>query len=206
VRETSALNRWLELVVAVSPEAVTLSDQELADHPIIFANPAFYRLTGYTPAEVVGQNCRLLQGPDTERRSVEVIREAIASGRSRTVELLNYRKDGTSFWNRLSLVPLRDDQGRVTHFAGFQSDVSASRRAAGERSRLQATQAVMESVTRIVQHFLEQLQHFRTQFGDGADQRLLAEYDQVVRGTVEQLQVMARLAGTGETPAPGQAT
>lgn len=97
------------------------SDQ---DNPIIFANKAFCRLTGYEHDEVIGQNCRFIQGPDTSRRAVERITHAIAREEDVHVELVNYRKDGTPFWNSLFLSPVRNSKGEVKFFFGSQLDVS----------------------------------------------------------------------------------
>jgi diguanylate cyclase (GGDEF)-like protein/PAS domain S-box-containing protein len=101
----------------------------VADNSIIFVNPAFTTLTGYTPEEAIGRNCRFLQGPDTDRETVSEIREAIAAGRSIRREILNYRKDGEPFWNDLMIDPIRDDAGFVTGFVGIQYKTAAGTRA-----------------------------------------------------------------------------
>ena len=88
-------------------------------------------MTGYPVAEVLGRNCRFLQGPDTDPAAVAEIRAALAEDRECVVEILNYRKDGTTFWNRLSITPVRESSGEVTHFIGVQSDVTARRRGRG---------------------------------------------------------------------------
>lgn len=113
-----------EEALAVTAEGVTISDAALPDNPIIYANRGFERLTGYSVEDVVGRNCRFLQGVDTDATAVAEIRESVRAGRECTVQLLNYRKDGSPFWNRLSITPLRDEAGRVTHFVGVQSDVT----------------------------------------------------------------------------------
>jgi len=103
---------------------VTIADARLHDNPIIYANAGFQRLTGYSVEEVLGRNCRFLQGPDTDHDTLERLRLALHQKRACTVQLLNYRKDGTSFWNRLSITPVHDASGNVTHFIGVQSDVT----------------------------------------------------------------------------------
>jgi PAS domain S-box-containing protein len=100
-----------------------------ASNPIIYANEGFERLTGYAKNEVVGRNCRFLQGPNTDPDAVRTIRNSLAKGTECTVQLLNYRKDGTPFWNRLSITPLRNKRGEITHFVGIQSDVTAQKEA-----------------------------------------------------------------------------
>ncbi len=121
------LKAQLELrdrALAATAEGVTISDVRLPDNPIIYANAGFERITGYSIEEVLGRNCRFLQGPDTDRDALDRLRSAVRQKHACMVQLLNYRKDGTSFWNRLSITPLRDASGNVTHFIGVQSDVT----------------------------------------------------------------------------------
>lgn len=110
--------------LAATSEGVTISDIRLPDGPIIYANAGFERMTGYTQAEILGRNHRLLQGPATDPATVEKLRSAVNARQPCQVEILNYRKDGTAFWNLLSITPVRDPAGEVTHFIGVQSDIS----------------------------------------------------------------------------------
>jgi PAS domain S-box-containing protein len=121
---------WIALkdrALDVAAEGVTIADARRPDRPLIYANEGFERMTGYPVAEVMGRNCRFLQGPDTDPAAVAEIRSALAECRECVVEILNYRKDRTTFWNRLSITPVRDGSGEVTHFIGVQSDVTARR-------------------------------------------------------------------------------
>ncbi|MEO8499538.1 MAG: SpoIIE family protein phosphatase [Vicinamibacteria bacterium] len=111
----------------VSAEGVTIADARLPDRPLIYANQGFERITGYPVAEVLGRNCRFLQGPQSDPLAIAEIRAAVAEQRECVVEILNYRKDKTTFWNRLSITPVRDATGAVSHFIGVQSDVTARR-------------------------------------------------------------------------------
>ncbi len=111
----------------VAAEGVTIADARLPDRPLIYANEGFERITGYPVAEVLGRNCRFLQGPGTDPGAVAEIRAAVAGQRECVVEILNYRKDKTTFWNRLSITPVRDRTGALTHYIGVQSDVTARR-------------------------------------------------------------------------------
>ena len=113
--------------LASAAEGITIADALAHDRPLIYVNEGFTRLTGYTAEETVGSNCRFLQGPDTDRETVRLLRESILAEEHCEVELLNYRKDGTPFWNRLSITPIRDDRGRTTHFIGVQSDITQRR-------------------------------------------------------------------------------
>ena len=113
----------------------TISDPRLPDNPLVFVNPAFERTTGYSREEVQGRNCRFLQGPDTDPDAVEAVREALRSREHRTITLLNYRKDGSAFWNELAISPVLDATGELTHFVGIQSDVTARVAVEHERER-----------------------------------------------------------------------
>lgn len=100
--------------------SMTIVDMRAEDQPIVYATDAFMQLTGYARDEVIGRNCRFLQGPGTDPRAVAQIRAALANGSELDVELTNYRRDGTAFRNRLLLKPLRDAAGAVSHYAGLQ--------------------------------------------------------------------------------------
>ncbi len=121
---------WLELkdrALDVAAEGVTIADARRPSRPLIYVNEGFERMTGYTAEEVLGRNCRFLQGPGTGADAIAEIRAALSADSECLVEILNYRKDGSPFWNRLSITPVRDAAGEVTHFIGIQSDVTARR-------------------------------------------------------------------------------
>lgn len=121
-----------EQAMAQTRMAVCLTDPRQPDMPIVFANRAFRTLTGYDEDEIVGHNCRFLQGPDTDPATVARIQEAIKAEDVVIVELLNYRKDGSTFWNALHLGPIYDGEGRLIYFFGSQWDVSEVRAARAE--------------------------------------------------------------------------
>jgi two-component system cell cycle response regulator len=116
-------------LVESSPEGVVLIDASNPDHPVIYANPAFETLTGYKSDELLGRNLRMLQSDDRDQDGRHRLREALTRGDACRVLLRNYRKDGSLFWNEMSVLPLKDDSGRITHFAGHHRD-------AGERLRI----------------------------------------------------------------------
>jgi PAS domain S-box-containing protein len=113
-----------------APVGITVANATLPDEPLVYVNDAFERLTGYSAEEMLGRNCRVLQGPDTDPDAVRQLRAAIDAERPTTVELRNYRRNGDPFWNRVEVAPIRDSAGTVTHYVGFQSDVTRLRRAA----------------------------------------------------------------------------
>jgi PAS domain S-box-containing protein len=113
--------------VEQAPVGVVLTDPERPDNPMVFVNDQFTAQTGYTEAAALGRNCRFLQGEDTSDGPVRRLREAIDAREATTVELLNYRADGTEFWNRVSVAPVTTADGREW-FVGFQQDVTESRK------------------------------------------------------------------------------
>ena len=116
-------------LVESSPDGIALVDALDPERPVIYVNPGFEALTGYSAAELVGRNLRFLQADDREQDGRHRLREALAKGESCRVLLRNYRKDGSVFWNEMTVSPLLDEHGRVTHFVGHHRD-------AGERLRI----------------------------------------------------------------------
>ncbi|MGQ4557419.1 PAS domain S-box protein [Halobellus sp. GM3] len=129
--------------VEAAPIGVTISDPTREDNPLVFANERFRRLTGYSEAEVLGRNCRFLQGPDTNPETVAEIRAAIDAEEAITTEILNYRKDGEAFWNRVMIAPVRDDTGTVVSFVGFQGNVTEQKQS---RHELELAHGLLETV------------------------------------------------------------
>jgi PAS domain S-box-containing protein len=136
----------LSAAVLATPTGIVICDPNLPDCPIIYANPAFYRITGYDEEEVIGRNCRFLQGPGTNPRHIKALREAIETGKAIDVEIVNHRKDGSRFVNELHLSPIFDDDGEVRYIFGIQHDVSAREQFArdAERARRAAERANAE--------------------------------------------------------------
>jgi len=108
---------------------MTLSDPNLPDCPLVYVNPAFIALTGYTPEASIGRNCRFLQGPDTDADAVQRIHQAVQERRAVNEEIYNYRRDGSGFWNALYISPVFDDDGRLIYFFASQLDVTARKEA-----------------------------------------------------------------------------
>jgi phosphoserine phosphatase RsbU/P len=153
--DSEQIQAQLELkdrALAASAEGITIADARLPDNPLIYANAGFERLTGYSAVEVLGRNCRFLQGPGTDPETVHALRTAIQENREVTVQLLNYRKDGKPFWNRLSITPVQDRSGKVTHFIGVQSDVTAEKQA---RDALQDANERLEAASRALKQDLQ---------------------------------------------------
>ena len=129
--------RLFEQATEQTRMALCVTDPHRPGNPIVFVNQAFVELTGYQREEIIGRNCKFLQGPDTDPRTVEAMRDILERQAVEVIEVLNYRKDGTPFWNSLHLGPIFDDANRLTHFYGSQWDVTevVSERARGEMQR-----------------------------------------------------------------------
>ncbi len=140
-----------------SETPMIMTDPGRPDNPIVFANPAFCRVTGYEAHEVIGRNCRFLQGPDTDPAAIARVREAVAHGEPIQVDLLNYRKDGRPFWNAMSLTPVRDERGTVSSYFALLSDVTGTRQA--ERALMREKEVLAQDVearNRALQSALDQ--------------------------------------------------
>jgi PAS domain S-box-containing protein len=123
--------RLLQSVVVNTHDAVIITEVDPIDEPgprIIYVNEAFTNITGYTPAEVLGKTPRILQGPKTDQAELQKIRHALTTWQSVTVEVINYRKDGSEFWNEFSIVPVADKTGWYTHWIAVQRDTTARKR------------------------------------------------------------------------------
>ncbi|MCC6073986.1 putative bifunctional diguanylate cyclase/phosphodiesterase [Pseudomonas sp. GCM10022188] len=118
----------LQRCLEASYNGVMIADAQSDDYPIIYVNPAFERITGYSASEVLGRNVRFLQGRQTQQPGIEAIRRALARQREAHVVLRNFRKDGSAFWNDLYIAPVPDEHGVVTHYIGVQNDISERKR------------------------------------------------------------------------------
>ena len=146
-----------------APVGITIADATESDMPLVYVNAAFERITGYSPEYAVGRNCRFLQGEATREEPIAEMRAAIEAGGAATVELRNYRRDGSIFWNEVTIAPLRNAAGDITHYVGFQHEVTR---------RKQAERAATERAARIERE-------------RGTQERLLQRLDGVVADVTE---------------------
>nr|AML78399.1 putative LOV domain-containing protein [Trianthema portulacastrum] len=114
----------LKDVLSTFQQTFVVSDASKPDYPIMYASEGFFKMTGYTSREVIGRNCRFLQGAETDPQELEKIREALQKGNNYCGRLVNYKKDGTPFWNLLTIAPIKDESGKVLKFIGMQVEVS----------------------------------------------------------------------------------
>jgi PAS domain S-box-containing protein len=127
---------WLyNRAMAATSSGIVIADASQPDNPIIYCNPAFEKLTGYSKEEVIGHNCRFLQGDDTDNDALDAIRNALQNHTECRVLLKNYRKDKSYFWNELSISPVCDRAGKLTHYIGVQLDVTERKHSEEELQR-----------------------------------------------------------------------
>ena len=146
--------KLLQLVINASNDGIVVAEQEGDDNILIYANPAFQRLTGYAVDDILYQDCRFLQGDDRNQPGLEQIRQTIRENKPCRQIIRNYRQDGSAFWNELSITPVFNEADQLTYFIGIQKDVSAE---------VQASKRVQELEQEVAQlkNQLAQLQHPR---------------------------------------------
>ncbi len=123
------ISRLRDRAIAASSNGIVLVDARLPDLPVIYVNPAFEQITGYCAKEVIGRNCRFLQGENRNQPALEELRLALKLGKASSVVLRNYRQDGTFFWNELNVSPIYNNDGLLTHFVGIQTDITERKQA-----------------------------------------------------------------------------
>ncbi|MDJ0556313.1 MAG: PAS domain S-box protein [Microcoleaceae cyanobacterium MO_207.B10] len=134
-REQETRLKLLEKAIFSSSNGILITDATKANNPIVYVNPGFEKITGYNVAEVIGKNPRFLQGKDTGQPALEWLRAAIKAETHCYVTLKNHRKDHTVFWNELTISPIRDENGKLTHYVGVQKDITETVAAQIERDR-----------------------------------------------------------------------
>lgn len=137
-KESEIIPEILTTILDTCVNGITLTDPDLEDAPIVYANARFEEITGYQPSEIIGRNCRFLQGDDRDQEELRRLREAIQKRQPIEVILRNYRKDGALFYNKLHITPLFDELGKLIYFLGVQYDVTDQVRAEAEIGDLRA--------------------------------------------------------------------
>jgi PAS domain S-box-containing protein len=137
------------LAFSRSTIAMVLSDPSQDDNPIVYVNRAFERMTGYAAESAIGRNCRFLQGPDTDPSDATALRRAVENGEEISIDLVNYRADGSRFLNRLAISPIRGEDGEISYFLGIQKELRDIDR---ERRRPVADRSMVELQHRVKNH------------------------------------------------------
>jgi PAS domain S-box-containing protein len=147
--------RLQERAIASSHNGIVITDYRLPNNPVVYVNAAFEKITGYETHEVMGRNCRFLQGSDVFQPEKDILRNAIAKAESCTVTFRNYRKDGSLFWNELNISPIFDNLGQVTHFVGFQTDITARKEAEKNLTRQMRLTVLLSRITDEIRQSLD---------------------------------------------------
>ncbi|SFQ30961.1 EAL domain-containing protein [Pseudomonas borbori] len=203
--------------VEASVNAIIITDNEQADQPIVYVNPAFERITGYRSEEVLGRNCRFLQGEQQGQPALNTIRRALRGQEEGAAILRNYRKDGSAFWNDLKVAPVVNDRGKVSHFVGILHDITEAKRYQEElehqanhdsltglpnRNLLndrihQAIALASRNQSQFSLVFMD-LDHFKVvndSLGHNAGDRLLVQMATRLQGVAREIDTVARLGG-----------
>lgn len=135
-KDNGVIPHVLTQILDTCVNGVTLTDPDLDDAPIVYANQAFVDICGYEQDEIVGRNCRFLQGSDRNQPELAAVRNAVKNGEAVEVTLRNYRKNGELFYNRLDVKPLMDNRGNVVYYLGVQYDITELVRAKQEINHL----------------------------------------------------------------------
>jgi len=183
-------NDQLQLLVRAvecARNGIVITDPARSDNPIIYANPAFSQLTGYANEQIVGRNCRFLQRDDREQHAVREIRDAVGKEIPITTILRNYRKNGTLFWNELTISPVKDEFGKTINFVGIQNDITA--RVDSER-RVQEFYSVISHELRTP---LSSIHGALTAIEDGSAGRINAQVAKLIRIAVDNSTRLMRL-------------
>jgi PAS domain S-box-containing protein len=186
------LNALLARALHAAPLQLAICDMTQPDHPLVFVNPAFEHVTGYPAEAALGRNPRFLQGPESDPDVVRAMRETIAAGQAGAFEILNRRRDGAVFLNRVELTPLLDRRGRTTAYLGIQRDISDFRRSATdrrEREKLETLGRVAGGFAHEVNNLLQPILTF-----SGLLRERLADADADAREEVALIEESARAA------------
>ena len=154
--ELDSQQRVFRYAFESSLTAMVITDATKPGNPITYVNPGFEQLTGYPKSEVIGRNCRFLQGPETDPESIQSIRAAVSAGKAIRISLLNYRKTGEEFWNELIVTPVKDEQGKLLNFVGVQLDMTLQQEA--EQKIVQARD-VAEAANAAKSSFVANMSH-----------------------------------------------
>jgi diguanylate cyclase (GGDEF)-like protein/PAS domain S-box-containing protein len=210
----------LEICIDRLNDAIVITEAEPINNPgprIIWANQVFYRRNGYSPEEVLGQSPRFLQGPDTDRATLDRIRTALETWQSVRAETLNYRKDGTTYWNELEIVPIANEKGWFTHWVSVQRDVTVrkaleqqvqqlafydpltglpNRRLLDDRLALALASSRRRGLDGALMFLdLDNFKALNDRHGHGVGDLLLIEVAKRLRNCVREVDTVARLGG-----------
>lgn len=215
--KTSELDAIKVQAIEASSSGIVISDMSLEDNPLIYINAAFEVMTGYSREEVIGKNCRFLQGGDKDQPEIDELRRAIKAEESTRVILKNYKKDGTLFWNELIISPVKDDDGKLTNFIGIQTDVTArveAQMALKEKTQeLEISNKDLEQFAHAVSHDLKEplrmiatfIEFLSDEYSDKLDEKAQDYINYAIGGAnrmqslIEDLLVFSKVKGQADS-------
>ncbi len=169
---------YLKMVNAID-EGIIIVDATQANLPIIFANEGFYKITGYKSDEVIGKNPKFLVGQDTKTETLQLINDYIKKGKNGSFTIINYKKDGSKFWNHFTITPIFDNQNNLTHWVGIERDITLILNITKKESGTQSMTATINTVSDLINNFLNYISYFRNNCDHypNFDKELLTEFD-----------------------------
>ena len=186
--------RLQERAIASSHSGIVITDCLLPNNAVVYVNPAFEQITGYEASEVIGKNCRFLQGADVFQPEKVILKNAIVKGESCSVVIRNYRKDGSLFWNELNISPIFDGMGKATHFIGIQTDITARKESEKDLKRQMRLTVLLNRITDEIRQSLDINSIFQTaahqiQLAFRASRCLIYKLDYEDQNSVLQTQI-----------------
>ncbi len=171
---------FLKMVNSID-EGIIIENAAQEDLPIIFSNEGFYNITGYKPDEIIGKNSRFLIGQDTDTKTIQLINNCIKMKRKGSFTLLNYKKDGTKFWNHFTITPIFDNKKNLTHWIRIERDVTLLLDTTKSNSGTQSMVATINTVSDLINNFLNYISYFKNSCENvsNINKELLTEFDDV---------------------------
>jgi len=173
-------------------EGVIIVNATKEDMPIIFANEGFYKITNYKSDEIIGKNPKFLIGQDTDTKTIQLIRNCIKMKKKGSFTLINYKKDGTKFWNHFTITPIFDKRNNLTHWIGIERDITLMLDTAKSKSGTQSMVATINTISDLINNFLNYVSYFQHFCGDIPDfnEELLAEFDDVYKIFIKDIRLL----------------
>jgi PAS domain S-box-containing protein len=182
-------------MVDLMDEGILIVDAQQEDMPIIFANSGFSKITGYSVSEVIGKNPRFLTGPETNLIASSNIRQCIINKKNASTSILNYRKDGSVFWNHFSITPIFDHLNNVTHWIGILRDITPIMEIVQDKSKDQSMLVTMHTINHIINNFLNSLSLFKEAMENctGLDKRLIEEFESEHKNLLQKIRLLSSI-------------
>jgi PAS domain S-box-containing protein len=188
-------NKIFEKMINLVDEGILIVDAKQEDMPVIYANYGFSKITGYAAADVIGKNPRFLKGPETDSKTSNLIRECIKTKKNGTANILNYKKDGSVFWNHFSITPIMDEANNVTHWIGIQRDITPIMQMFQSNAKDESMIVTIRTINDIINNFLNSLVLLKQTMeeSEGTDKRLLEEFNSEYNDFIQKLKLLSKV-------------